>query len=841
MAGMLLPFRGLPPPPARIDPIIPGEEPGGLWHLSASQIDLFRLCPRKWFFKYITKLKEPSKGFLTLGKALHGVAERYLLKYAELYPQGWSVAIKPAEASWVQAAATAAIETGIWPAAPGAFVEYPVCLLVGEEYQDKLGNPTLAEPEVYAAEDGERRVRPAPSPLLHPGTCYISGFIDYYAPAHILKAHPVIHDHKTAKNRRYGKTKESVQNSVQLKLYAWFIHRKTGWMDVESAYNVFLKDADLGSLRADKSDIVYQVSDTYRAEALRVFWQGILADHQKVSVLRTWTGDRWGQIEVRLDTDACAAYGGCPFKPLCLGQCNIAQLRHRLENPHAADTKPEPQTFSLNLRGKVQSNPTPVMPGPIAPPPGQIGASMPFPESFRRPADPIKVKDTVFVADPSLPYQYKGEVVVESADEYTVALWPDAIRAPQVKSLDPMYVVTLPKAEVTKAQHKDRVIKGYAEALKEAGSETPAWQPDTVAAAAPTTATADLPASGIPFNVKLPTTPGTAALPAAGLPATATGQAPDTTEPEDEKLFASHTVAGAMAQVPESLAHHAEKRKRGRPRKTAEQPAAETPSLFGVETPAAPAPTQPVLPNPSPALPESTTPIFREVVDVSGKLQWHANEAACPEAGDLVMVLPGQDGFWADKGYKYGFVQDTLVGDGKITATLLLEGHAYPDVDVSRLKLIESNVVGRFGQWIGKPVHVVAKTGAILRYTLESITGTGLKFVDVPAELGYEQVASICAMEAMPIPGDAKDAERVDNEKVFAGLDLSGHLGILRQRIEAAKISKKALALIEDALVRMEKYAKSLPICEGAGSLDVYDALADKAIQAVVAALKGKS
>ena len=54
-------------------------------HVSASQIELFKACPRKWGFKYIEQ--EPSEGDLSaslaIGSAVHSILEAYLLEGKE--------------------------------------------------------------------------------------------------------------------------------------------------------------------------------------------------------------------------------------------------------------------------------------------------------------------------------------------------------------------------------------------------------------------------------------------------------------------------------------------------------------------------------------------------------------------------------------------------------------------------------------------------------------------------------------------------------------------------------------------------------------------------------------
>lgn len=67
-------FAGIEPPEKRRN----GER-RAFKHASASQIETFRRCPRKWFFAKILGYPSPSTPALELGVAVHEELERYLL------------------------------------------------------------------------------------------------------------------------------------------------------------------------------------------------------------------------------------------------------------------------------------------------------------------------------------------------------------------------------------------------------------------------------------------------------------------------------------------------------------------------------------------------------------------------------------------------------------------------------------------------------------------------------------------------------------------------------------------------------------------------------------------
>ncbi|MFG0245704.1 MAG: PD-(D/E)XK nuclease family protein [Phycisphaerales bacterium JB052] len=48
-------------------------------HISASQLKMFMLCRRKWFYRYVLGLKQPHRAYLDFGKILHKAAEDYVM------------------------------------------------------------------------------------------------------------------------------------------------------------------------------------------------------------------------------------------------------------------------------------------------------------------------------------------------------------------------------------------------------------------------------------------------------------------------------------------------------------------------------------------------------------------------------------------------------------------------------------------------------------------------------------------------------------------------------------------------------------------------------------------
>ena len=143
-------------------------------HVSASQIQLFRDCPYKWWREYYLKIKSPSTASQEVGSLTHEVLERYLLtghldedsEYSEIARPGLVYLPPPADPSY------------------------------------------LVEEEVW--------IRDTPAP--------VKGFIDLRYTHE--DGRPVVLDHKTSKSQRWIKTPSDLLQNVQMVTYAHYVFSK---------------------------------------------------------------------------------------------------------------------------------------------------------------------------------------------------------------------------------------------------------------------------------------------------------------------------------------------------------------------------------------------------------------------------------------------------------------------------------------------------------------------------------------------------------------------------------------------------------------------------------------
>ena len=320
-------------------------------HISVSQIENHIRCPRWWWLTKVAHFPKIDRPYFRFGKALHGVTERRLLGQDDLYPPGWAEGLTPQQIDQIQDLVEVAIRAGCWDQVPGSQVEVPFCFLVGEEWlQD--GIPLVAEARTQETSKGEREILPPtclvsgePLPRGWNRLPYFVGFIDYYLPP------AQVGDHKTAKNRRYGKSKADIRGGLQLPIYGCHVINQAPYLDaVEGKYTVLLKDPD-----ATKP--VYVVEDFIPRTHIEATWRRVIQEAKQMEEERQIPrlgqrpdkgpdrddrANNYRQIFGAIDSKnesiirgACDAYGECPARDACFGRCQMAQVIRRIEQENA--------------------------------------------------------------------------------------------------------------------------------------------------------------------------------------------------------------------------------------------------------------------------------------------------------------------------------------------------------------------------------------------------------------------------------------------------------------------------------------------------------------------------
>jgi RecB family exonuclease len=288
--------------------------------ISASQIESFRLCHRKWWLNKVRKLKEPQKGSLTFGTVLHSIIERYQKadelgrgpdgRPVDLYPPGWEKALDR------------------YTGQPDGEVDEREQQLIKVLVEKAIADGVLERRPGRQVESDFRRT------VIDQGThVQIVGFID-------VSSHDQVEDHKSAKNTKYTKTAKTLGQSPQMLIYAMeLIYRAwdrglTPPSKIRLRHNIYVKDYEKPFVKKVEAEVTVE-------EALAE-WNRVTADAQAMTELRDKI-EFWHEIADPVNLNAsCNAFGGCAFRSICSGfetpegyEKRLAENYRKLQNPVA--------------------------------------------------------------------------------------------------------------------------------------------------------------------------------------------------------------------------------------------------------------------------------------------------------------------------------------------------------------------------------------------------------------------------------------------------------------------------------------------------------------------------
>jgi RecB family exonuclease len=237
------------------------EQRGPLWFvsdtdivvLSASQIETFRTCPRKWAWDRIDGVAQPKNESLELGTAVHNELEQYLKHGTPINKETRAGQIAMAAIPHLPIPKTAGMSIEQWFA-----VDYK-----GFRFRGK--------------KDVEF-IRSTP---------------------------PKVMDHKTTKALVWAKTPDSLQTDVQAALYAADLMSKSGSSIVDLQWTYLTTSGTPQCepvLATITEDQVVEVMDSVHETALNLRFVG-----------ENFTT----ALDVPHNASSCEAYGGCPYKEHC--------------------------------------------------------------------------------------------------------------------------------------------------------------------------------------------------------------------------------------------------------------------------------------------------------------------------------------------------------------------------------------------------------------------------------------------------------------------------------------------------------------------------------------------
>lgn len=277
---------------------------------SASQMETFLTCPRKWWFLKVLRIPEiTDQTKFVFGELLHEACERFLMADDNgrdietgepyvLWPKGWNEKLTPQDSGILKNIVEKGIEEGVLRRTPGRRVEAPFLYTV--------------------TGTGGR------------GSVGICGYRDVAAPG-------LVEDHKSSKSRKWLKSQAKLAKDPQMLIYAAIDIRERMEADpshvlpdldslVTLRHNQFVKDPDDPYVRPCETEV--SVRDVL------TFWEGEIepaaTDMLRYKVAKIDPKD-WDSVEGPRQKGACRKYGGCPFAEVCGGVSTVQALTAKVK------------------------------------------------------------------------------------------------------------------------------------------------------------------------------------------------------------------------------------------------------------------------------------------------------------------------------------------------------------------------------------------------------------------------------------------------------------------------------------------------------------------------------
>jgi RecB family exonuclease len=242
-------------------------------YCSASQVETFRKCARRWYWNKILRYPDPKHPSALLGQRIHRSGELYLK-------------------------------------------QKPVPVL--KEKDEELLAQTLIS--VLPAPDTRYLIEYQIEMPTYEGGPTFTGYIDFLDPDRVNandEDEPLIQDQKTRSDFRYAKKPQELLVDPQMVSYAKWAFRVGKHLKTVLVRHLYLrtKAAGRGKKRHFPTMVVEEIAD--RA-SIAAEWQKVLAD---ISTMQAWAESGHDSAKALPPTlTSCGAYGGCPFRELCWGK-----------------------------------------------------------------------------------------------------------------------------------------------------------------------------------------------------------------------------------------------------------------------------------------------------------------------------------------------------------------------------------------------------------------------------------------------------------------------------------------------------------------------------------------
>jgi hypothetical protein len=293
--------------------------------LSASQIQTFVDCPRKWAWRVIEGVEEPPNKSAELGRAVHSELEKYLT--------GGEIDFT-SEVGYIAASGIHHLPK------PGAWVADP------------------------PSEDGVAKLRWVPTPgLLVEQEFHFEGPSGHtYLGYKDLEEPGIVTDHKSTNDLKWQKTEDELRADIQATLYAVDYFRKH-----PEEPTVALRWVYYQTRNSKKSAVTF--IHVNQAET----WQRFLAiekiaERMAAAVVPKENGEPVRALDLPANVNHCSAYGGCPHQ----GRCNLSpfdKMRSYMEQNKLTALLKKPAALNGGAAHAPQAVPTaaaPATPSPVA-------------------------------------------------------------------------------------------------------------------------------------------------------------------------------------------------------------------------------------------------------------------------------------------------------------------------------------------------------------------------------------------------------------------------------------------------------------------------------------------
>jgi len=263
-------------------------KPWALTHVSASQIETFRRCPREWYMEKILRFPRKGGRHFNFGSALHGCIERHLLG-EDIFPTGW---YREQELTMFEA------------------------LKVRELYMIAVEERNLP---MWLEETPDVELNFCISTMEDMSTPWALGFIDM-----LRVDEAIVTDWKTTGSFAWAKTPEELADNVQMNIYAkvlrnlWKEEGKGEPPIITLQHGVLLKEnPHRGGVEAGQRTKLTEVEIT--PEHNEEQWQDIVDTIKEMEALAS-SECPWYDIVAPPKPSACKAFRGCTRKKVCAGQ-----------------------------------------------------------------------------------------------------------------------------------------------------------------------------------------------------------------------------------------------------------------------------------------------------------------------------------------------------------------------------------------------------------------------------------------------------------------------------------------------------------------------------------------